>query len=359
MMHATIMAGGAGTRFWPASRKLTPKQLLTLVGDRSMLQSTVDRLEGLVEPKDLLIVSNENLVDQIALQLPSLSPSSIIGEPAKRDTAPCVGLAAALTAARDPEAIMAVMPADHVIGPVDKFQEALRCARQLVEEDPTRLVTFGIRPTYPAEVFGYIERDGDRPVKGAFPAFSVNRFREKPDAETAKQFLAKGGFYWNAGIFVWRANTILTALRQYEPTIAAHIDRIAEAIGSPSFEEVFRREFTAIKGKSIDFAVMERYENVVVVEAPFNWDDVGNWTSLERLNQPDSSGNTILAEHLGIRTTDSIIVSQPGHLIATIGVDNLIIVQTEDATLVARKSDEAAVKQIVEQIEQRQWHRYL
>ncbi len=359
MLHATIMAGGSGTRFWPASRKLHPKQLLTLVGGRSMLQSTVDRLQGLVASENILVVSNEILVEQTLAQLPNLPKSSVIGEPAKRDTAPCVALSAALTLARDPEAIIAVMPADHVISPTQNFQAALLHAKTLVEEDPQRLVTFGIKPTYPAEVFGYIERDAEAAINGPHSSFSVKRFREKPDAATAEQFLQTGNFYWNAGIFVWKARTILGALRQFEPEIAAHVDVIAREWNSSRCDEIFRREFTAIKGKSIDYAVMERYENVVVVEAPFQWDDVGNWTSLERLNQPDPDGNTILAEHLGIRTTGSIVVGRPGHMIATIGVDDLIIVQTADATLVAKKSDEAAVKQIVELIEKQNANKFL
>jgi UDP-N-acetylglucosamine/UDP-N-acetylgalactosamine diphosphorylase len=358
-LHATIMAGGAGTRFWPASRKLHPKQLLTLIGDRSMLQSTVDRLRGLCDEKDLLIVSNEALVEQIRQQLPSLPREAIVGEPAKRDTAPCVGLSAILVSARDANATMVVMPADHVIRPTEKFQAALRFAQQLVEKDPTRIVTFGIKPSYPAEVYGYIERDNAKKLAGEFPAFGVKRFREKPDAKTAAEFLKNGDFYWNAGIFVWKAATILQALRDFEPEMLAHLDAISRKVGNPDFAATFRDEFCKIKGKSIDFAVMERYSNVVVVEAAFEWDDVGNWTSLERLNSQDESGNTTLGRHLAIRSTNTIVVGDAKHVIATIGVDDLIIVQTPDATLVAKKSDEAAVKQIVELIEKNGWQEYL
>ena len=194
------MAGGAGTRFWPASRKQTPKQLLQLLGDRSMLQSTVDRLSGLVDPEQVMIVTNKILVDPIAAQLPDVPASSIVGEPAKRDTAPCVGLAAALVAAKDPDGIMVVMPADHVIEPAETFCNAIRHACALVENDPTRIVTFGIKPTYPAEVFGYIERS-TKPIGGQLPTFRVERFREKPDAATAQQFIDAGSFYWNCLLY--------------------------------------------------------------------------------------------------------------------------------------------------------------
>ncbi len=223
MLYATIMAGGTGTRFWPASRKATPKQLLKLVGERSMLQSTVDRLEGLCRGDQLLIVTNQSLVDSIADQLPQIPRESVIGEPAKRDTAPCVGLAAAMVYAKDPDATMVVMPADHVIQPRDVFQQAMKHAAQLVAEDPTRIVTFGIKPTYPAEVFGYIERGQKMDVGHTFPTFEVSRFREKPDAVTAREFLDAGTFYWNSGIFVWKAATILEALQEFEPEMAAHL----------------------------------------------------------------------------------------------------------------------------------------
>ena len=219
MIYATIMAGGSGTRFWPASRKLTPKQLLNLTGERSMIQSTADRMQGMCGGENLLIVTNKLLVDSIAQQLPDVPRSSIVGEPAKRDTAPCVGLAAALVAAKDPEATMIVMPADHVIGPVDVFQSALQHAASLVEDDPSRIVTFGIKPSYPAEVFGYIE--AGKSLGAAVPTFEVERFREKPDAATAKQFCDAGTFYWNAGIFVWKAKTVLAALERFVPEMYA------------------------------------------------------------------------------------------------------------------------------------------
>jgi mannose-1-phosphate guanylyltransferase/mannose-6-phosphate isomerase len=357
--HVAIMAGGAGTRFWPASRKNYPKQLLNLVGDRTMLQATVDRVRGLCAPQDLLIVSNQALVDQIREQLPELPDSAILGEPCKRDTAPCVGLAAHLSAAQAADATLTVMPADHVIRPTERFQDALRYAHQLVDEDPTRIVTFGIRPTYPAEVYGYIERDAEAAISGAMPAFQVKRFCEKPNKETAQQFLDAQGFYWNSGIFVWRAATVLDALRRYEPGIAAHLDAIGSRVGQADFDQVLHAEFSRIKGKSIDYAVLERYPNVIVVEAPFEWDDVGNWTSLERLNDQDDRENTVIGKHLGIRTANSIIVGESEHLIATIGVEDLVIVQTPTATLIAKKSDEAAVKQIVELIEQNGWQAYL
>ena len=359
MLHATIMAGGAGTRFWPASRKLNPKQLLNLTGERSMIQATADRLKGLCESENLMIVTNKTLVDAIAKQLPDVPADSIVGEPAKRDTAPCVGLAAALVAAKDPDATMVVMPADHVIGPDEVFQNALAHAAGLVDEDPTRIVTFGIKPTYPAEVFGYIERSDEPIEKAKTPSFEVKRFREKPDLETAKQFLEAGSFYWNAGIFVWKAKTILDALKRFQPEMSAHIEKISGAIGTDSYAQTLEDEFTAIKGTSIDYAVMEQYENVLVVEAPFEWDDLGNWSAVPRLKGTDDDGNTVDGQHLGIETSNSIIRASDGHLIVTIGMNDCIVVHTDDATLIADRNNESAIKQVVAELEKRDMKKYL
>ncbi|MFN5707493.1 MAG: mannose-1-phosphate guanylyltransferase, partial [Planctomycetota bacterium] len=237
MLHTVIMAGGAGTRFWPASRRNHPKQLLQLAGDRSMLQSTVDRLEGLCPAERILVVTNQQLVEKVRQQLPQLPAAAVIGEPAKRDTAPCVALAAEWLLADDPEAVMLVTPADHVIEPAEKFREAIAQAVQLVEADPQRIVTFGIRPTYPAEVFGYIERGPALAGVGNCATFSVERFREKPDAATARKFLEAGTFYWNSGIFVWKAKTIAAAIREHEPAIAEQAARIVAARKRPDFPE--------------------------------------------------------------------------------------------------------------------------
>jgi mannose-1-phosphate guanylyltransferase len=268
-------------------------------------------------------------------------------------------LAAAWIAARDPDATMVVMPADHVIGPDNLFQDALSQAARLVDEDPSRIVTFGIQPSYPADVFGYIERSETALSDAKYPTFEVVRFREKPDLETAKQFVAAGSFYWNSGIFVWKAQTILDALRKYEPEMSAHIQKIADSIGTPGFEETLQQEFTAIKGTSIDYAVMERYKNVLVVEAPYQWDDLGNWSALPRLKGVDEAGNTIDGDHLGIDTENSIIRTQNGHLIVTIGMKDCIVVHTPDATLVADKHNENAIKEIVAELERRKMQDYL
>jgi mannose-1-phosphate guanylyltransferase len=379
MLHAIIMAGGTGTRFWPASRNDSPKQMLELVGDDSMIRQTVDRLGELVPAERRMIVTNRRLVEAMQEQLPELPAAAIVGEPCKRDTAPCIGLAALLVSRDDPEATMVVMPADHVIRPAEKFQAAIAEAVSLVESSPGRIVTFGIKPTYPAEIFGYIHRgkvirEGEAPAEpGAEarqepcpprhepcpPAFVVNSFKEKPFAEAAREFVASGEYYWNSGIFVWQAATIVEALGKQQPEMLAHLEAIVAAWETPDRDAVFDREFTAIKGISIDYAVMEHAADVAVIEAPFEWDDLGGWQSLARLAGTDVLGNTIVGRHLGLHTKGSIIRSDDEHLIVTLGVEDMIVVHTPNATLVASKHDEEKIRQIVKELETRGWTEYL
>jgi mannose-1-phosphate guanylyltransferase len=372
MLHAIIMAGGTGTRFWPASTSDTPKQLLPLVGKATMLRQTVDRLGDLVPNERRLVVTNQRLVEKVRGQLPELPAASVIGEPCKRDTAPCIGLAALLVSRNDPNATMLVVPADHIIRPAERFQAAVRQAAQLIDESPQRIVTFGIKPTYPAEVFGYIHR-GERFREGEAPAeprasaqqelrppvYRVQRFKEKPDAATAQQYLATGEYYWNSGIFVWRAATILDALRQRQPQMLIHLEKIVGTWDTKNRDHVFEHEFAAIQPISVDYAVMEHAADVAVIEAPFDWDDLGGWQALARQEGADADGNTIAGRHVGLNTRGSIIRGDDDHLIVTLGVNDLIVVRTPNATLVANKHDEEQIRKIVKELEDRGWSDYL
>jgi mannose-1-phosphate guanylyltransferase len=355
MLYATIMAGGSGTRFWPASRRGRPKQFLRLTGETSMLQATMARLGGLVPLENTLVLTNEQLVAETRQQLPSLPEPAIIGEPCKRDTAPCIALAAAMIQLRNSEATMLVMPADHAIRNVRALHDDVRLGLELLDQDPQRLVTFGVEPHYPAEVFGYIERGA--PIRER--AWRVARFREKPDRETAVRFLNEGRFFWNTGIFLWRARTIVDALRELEPSIMDPVARIASAAGTSRFDEVFRHEFESIPGKSIDYAVLEHHDNVCVVTAGFDWDDVGNWTSLPRLAGTDANGNSVRGKHLGVDSRNCIVYSGQDHLVVTLGLDGCIVVHTPDATLVADLEDEAGVRKVVAELESRGMEEYL
>ncbi len=360
MLHAVIMAGGAGTRFWPESRADRPKQFLDLAGGKSMLQATSARLDGLVPAERRMVVTNQRLVQAVGAQLPELSSEAIIGEPCKRDTAPCIGLAATLLHREDPDATMLVMPADHVIEPAGTFQAAVRHAHAMLEKDASRIITFGIRPSYPASTFGYIERDEPVGVVEGRPAtYRVRQFHEKPDADVARGYVESGNYYWNSGIFLWKAATILASLERFEPIMQAHLSTIGDALGDAHFGEVLEREFTAIEGKSIDYAVMERYDNVLVVEAPFAWDDVGNWQSLARLRGADEQGNTMVGRHLAVDTRSTIVRSDDEHLVVTVGLEDCIVVHTPEATLVANRHQEEAIRKVVEMLKERGWEQYL
>jgi mannose-1-phosphate guanylyltransferase len=323
-----------------------------------MIQATMDRVAELCDREHCLVVTNRDLIGQLTAQLPELPRDHFIGEPCKRDTAPCIGLAAHWVVRRDPEGIMLVVPADHVIRATAEFHGAVQRAADLIEADPTRLVLFGIRPTYPADAFGYIERDA-APRGAGDGVYRVKRFCEKPDRQTAARFIKTGGYYWNAGIFLWRVDAIQAALQRFEPNMYQHLERIGAAWGSDRFEPTLAQEFAAIHGKSIDYAVLERHDNVWMVEAPFDWDDVGNWTSLPRLVGVDAAGNTVQATHVGIDTCDTIIRGTDGHLIVTVGIRDSIIVQTPDATLIASRAEEEKIREVVKALEERGFQKYL
>lgn len=356
MLHAIIMAGGSGTRFWPASRASRPKQLLSLAGKETMIEATVSRVRALVPAERSLIVTNRRLVEPIHENLLKFPLANIIGEPCKRDTAPCIGLAAALVLHQDSDGIMVVMPSDHIISSEEQFTGALKQGADLVNTDPTCIVTFGIKPTYAAESFGYVERGEPLSQRGAY---RVKSFKEKPKGEVARQYFSSGRFFWNSGIFIWKAKTIWGALAKNEPEMFTHLDRIRAAIGKTDYQAVLDREFEAIQGKSIDFAVMEKHPNVVMIEAPFSWDDVGTWQSFQRLLPTDENGNTVVGKHIGIRTTGTIIHNHAEHLVVTMGLKDCLIVHTPDATLVANKHDEEAVREVVKILEERGWKEYL
>jgi mannose-1-phosphate guanylyltransferase len=359
MLHALIMAGGGGTRFWPRSRVKRPKQFLTLNSDRSLLQQAFDRIEALVPPGQTWIITGGGYTDETARQLPELAADRIVGEPVGRDTAACIGLGAALVARQDPAAVMLVMPADHVIEPVQEFRRAAHVAALMAEEHPSALVTFGIPPNYPATGYGYIQRGPEVGRRQGIGVFRVQGFREKPSAELAEQYVFSGEYFWNSGIFVWKAATILQALAERQLALHAAVVRIAAAWNGSDRAAVLRREYDALPRISIDYAVMEHATDVLVVQAPYHWDDVGSWRALERMHPQDADRNTVLATHCGLRTRDCTIVGDAGRLIATVGVDNLLIVQDGDATLVADRRDEGAVKQLVELLKSRGLEAYL
>lgn len=355
MLHAVIMAGGSGTRFWPLSRRAFPKQFLSLDGQRSLIQSAFDRCQLEVTPDRFWVVTNQTMVSLSAEHLPDIPSKQILPEPCARNTAPCVGLAAAAIAAQDPEAVMLVMPADHLISPTEKFLDAVRTAVEVIENDPQRLVLFGVPPTTPATGYGYIER-GESLQSGVY---EVASFREKPDRPTAEAYLETGSFYWNCGIFVWKAQTILDELAAHQPTIAEHLSQITGEPGSEEWSRSLADQFPRMPSISIDYAVLEKSDRISVVEAPFEWDDVGSWEAVSRMNPVDADGNTLVGAVCEVDSTGCIVRSEGDHVVGILGMKNCIVVHTPDATLVADRGDENAVRKLVEQLQERGYDGFL
>ncbi len=343
MLHAVIMAGGSGTRFWPLSRQALPKQFLTLSGERSLIQSAFDRCQPNIPGERFWVVTNASMISTTISHLPGVPSSHLLAEPCARNTAPCVGLAAMLLAAEDPDAIMLVMPADHIIAPIEKFQAAVQAAVDVVEEDPERLVLFGVPPTSPATGFGYIERQKE--LKPG--VFEVASFREKPDQKTAEEYIRQGTFYWNCGIFVWKAQTILDELEKHQPDISKQLNRLCEVISTPDWDDTLADTFPHMPSISIDYAVLEQSSKIAMVEAPFDWDDVGSWEAMSRLHSSDDASNTIVGPACLVDSKDCIVRSVNGHVVTLLGMENCIVVHTPDATLVADRSDENAVRKLV------------
>ncbi|MDB5385078.1 MAG: algA [Planctomycetaceae bacterium] len=355
-LYAVVLAGGSGTRFWPASRRMLPKQFLTLVGSRTMLQTTVERCLPWIPLSRMRIVTNTIQAAEVSAEIPDLDVAHVIVEPCARNTAPCIGLAAAQLVQQDPDAVMLVLPADHVIQPTELFREAVQRATQIVHNAPESFVLFGVPPTYPATGFGYIQRGQPSTEVGSF---QVQAFREKPTQDVAEQFLREGNYYWNCGIFVWRADAILKALREFQPQISEGLQRMSGQSQIQGWQAVLEAEFPQMKSISIDHGVLEKARNVIVLEAPFQWDDVGSWLALQRLLGSDKDGNTVSGLHCGLDTAGCIIRTTQQHLVATLGVEDLIIVHTPDATFVASKNNENAIRDLVAELEKRDLLKYL
>ncbi|MGJ8676026.1 MAG: mannose-1-phosphate guanylyltransferase [Akkermansiaceae bacterium] len=341
---ALILAGGSGTRFWPLSRNAKPKQLLNLFGNTTLLTQTIDRLKGLIPLENILILTNpiqEEAVREVASQLP---PENIFAEPAKRDTAPAVALGIALVAARNPNATMMVLPSDQLISDIDAYQSIMSDALTLAANNAS-LVTVGIKPTWPCPSFGYIERGSEIKPNGpkvSNQAYEVTRFREKPNSELAEKFLKQGNFAWNAGMFIWSIQTVVAELKAHSPELAQFIEIVQSA---QDIESVVAERFLELTPTSIDYALMETASSVLNIEATFDWDDVGSWISLAAYLDEQGDGNKTNTEITEIESSDNIIFNdRKDSRIALLGVNDLIIVQTEDALLIANRHQADDIK---------------
>lgn len=354
MLHAVIMAGGSGTRFWPRSTRDRPKQFLTIFGDRTMLQATADRIEPLVPADRIWVITNDSYVDLVAEQLPEVPKRNIIGEPVARNTAPCVGAAAALILQQDPEGTMVVLPADHQIKNPDQFLSILETAeaRASLEES---LVTIGIEPTHPETGYGYIEFDDSvsDTLRGN-EVKAVKRFREKPDPATARSFLDAGNFLWNSGMFVWKASAIKKEFKKHLPDIYEQIETLQTSLDNKDGKQAIDDFYHACPPVSIDYGIMEHAENVFVVPGEFGWNDVGSWRAVYELRDKDEQGNAIQADWTITQgSSNNLIHSRSGKIIALVGVENLAVVETENAILVCNMDEAQDVKQVVESLKEK------
>jgi mannose-1-phosphate guanylyltransferase len=358
MRYALILAGGLGTRLWPMSRGHRPKHLLPLVGGKSLLQVAYERLEGLVAPERRFVCSAREHVRAIQAALPKLGPDQLLGEPVGRDTLNAVGLGAAVLARSDPEAVIAVVTADHIIEPIDRFQAIIASGFELPERSPQTLVTFGIAPTHAATGYGYLELAA--PLGPT--ARIVRRFKEKPGDAAAREYLAAGPdrYLWNSGMFVWRAATLLECIRRYVPASHAGLVRIAGAWDGPDREAVLRDVYPSLAKISVDYAVMEPASadpdfQVAAIPMPLVWQDVGSWAALAEICPHDEHRNALAApRHVLLDTRGTLVASSdPSHLIAVVGCEDLVIVHTPDATLVCRADRAEEVKRICEIVAER------
>lgn len=362
MQYGVIMAGGAGLRLWPLSRSNRPKQLLPVIGGKSLLRLSYDRLRGILPPERIFVCTGAAFGAQVLQAIPELPKENVLGEPVGRDTANAVGFSAAVLMARDPDAVCAVVTADHVIEPVETFQASLRTGFEVTEEYPNALVTFGIVPTHGNTGLGYVQRGEPLALKPGFnSAYRVHAFKEKPDKPTADRYVESGKYYWNSGMFVWRCDTVLTELGIHLPLSQRGLQRIADAWATPRREAVLQEVYPALPKISIDFAVMEPAgqqkgkAQVAVVEMPVQWLDVGSWPTLAETLRNDDQNNAIAGSSTTlIDSEDNIIVSEdPDHLIATLGVNDLIIIHTKDATLVCPKAQAQNVKDLANKVKER------
>lgn len=347
-MYALIMAGGTGTRLWPRSRTSKPKQFLPLLGDRTMLQETVDRIRPLVRADQILIATGKDYVDLSAEQLPDVPRGNIIGEPSGKGSAPCIGLGALALLRTDPDAVMVVLSSDHRIANVEAFRGALRAAEDVARQG--YLVTLGIRPTEPHTGYGYIERRAELGAFNGFPAYEVARFVEKPNRATAEEYLRTGQYSWNAGIFIWRADAIMAAFDRYLPGLSHQLYAIADA-GGPGNADAWSETWDAIENVTIDYGIMERADRVAVIPVDIGWSDVGDWHTLTTI--AGNGDNVVQAEHLGLDTTNTLVYSDGDRLIVTVGLDNFLVIDTGDALMIAPRDRAQDVKQIVDELKRR------
>ena len=343
---ALIMAGGRGERFWPKSRKNMPKQFLSLTDDgKTMIQLTVERISPMVKIEDVYVATNKDYKSLVLEQLPGLPEQNVLCEPVGRNTAPCIGLGAMHIAKKYDDAMMFVFPSDHLIKFNKMFIRTLQDACDVAEKDDN-LVTIGIVPDYPETGYGYIKFDSQISDGNAY---KVERFVEKPSLEVAKEYLATEEYLWNSGMFIWKTSSILKNLQKFMPETYESLKRIQDAIGTEHEETVLEKEFYGIQSQSIDYGIMEKAEDIYILLGAFGWDDVGSWLAVERIKKTNEFGNVVSGNIITVNTHNCVIQGE-NKLIATIGLEDMIVVDTEDATLICSKDHAGDIKKVLENL---------
>jgi len=362
-MYGIIMAGGIGKRFWPMSCKKKPKQFLYLFGSQSMIRMTFDRLQPLISPKNILVITNKNHKKLTEKHLPGLPPENIIGEPMGKDTAPCIGLSALLTMAQDPEAVQVVLPADHLITDIKEFQRIIALGAELASQKDC-LITIGIKPTRPETGYGYIQWDSISDEKILPKQFytkdilKVKTFAEKPNLATAKRFMESGDFLWNSGIFIWKAKTILHELEESLPELHDSLMQVKKHINKKAFSRALLTAYRQIKSISIDYGVMEKSQNVFLLKGDFGWSDVGSWEAFYKLKDKDSSGNVIIGTSELLDSSNNLIISDK-NLVAAIGIEDMVIINTNNIVLICPRNRSQDVKGIVDYLTRKNLKKFL
>ncbi|MCH8496059.1 MAG: NTP transferase domain-containing protein [Balneolales bacterium] len=356
MQYAVIMAGGVGTRFWPNSRKSKPKQFLNLVGDRSMIQETVDRITPIIPIDRILVITNDSYVDLVQEQLPDMPVSNIIGEPVAKNTAPCVAIAAAILQKRDPEATMVVLPADHYISQPEKFRDILLSGIELAESG-SNLVTIGITPHRPETGYGYIQM-GKKTEHSKHPAHTVKTFAEKPDLKTAISFIESGDFLWNSGMFIWTAKTILDQFFTHLPAVYREVEAF-EVQSDRDFDSAVLAFYHSVTSISIDYGIMEKAKTVHVLPGEFGWSDVGSWMAVYELGDKVEDGNVVNNDKTIFQDSQNCLVKMNSDkVVALVGLQGVAVVETDDSLLICKLNKAQDVKSVVDQLDGKKLSQY-
>ena len=357
-LYALIMAGGSGTRLWPLSRKSRPKQVLPLVEDKSMFQIAVERLDPLLPPERVIVVASGPLTEQLRAAAPQIPAENYIVEPSARNSGPAVGLGAIHIRQRDPDAVIAVLASDHHIAEKARFRDVLAASAELARQG--HIVTLGISASFPSTGFGYIRRGKPLAEVGGVQAYVAEQFTEKPDVETAIEFLTSGDYSWNSGMFIWTAERVMDEFRRQQPEMYQGLEAIAASIGTDAYAETLEQNWPMMAKLSIDYAVMEHAENIAVIPVDIGWSDVGSWSSLYEVLARDLEGNIVRGDHdnaMRIDTRNTLVVSN--RMVVTIGVKDLIIVDTDDALLVCHRDRSQDVREVVDHLRETGLEAYL